>query len=145
MPTYHLAQINIAQMVDTLESETMSGFVARLDEINALADDAPGFVWRLQTEEFLTEAMVLMWGVSRFDLRHISVNSTMAEETESIFGNVKVGNTVCVCLRIRRRSAVHPQSIQMERKNNKRGKEALSSLFFCHKMDMGMKVDQSVF
>ena len=80
-----------------------------------------------------------------FDLRHISVNSTMAEETESIFGNVKVGNTVCVCLRIRRRSAVHPQSIQMERKNNKRGKEALSSLFFCHKMDMGMKVDQSVF
>ena len=27
----------------------MAGFVARLDEINALADAAPGFVWRLQT------------------------------------------------------------------------------------------------
>ena len=27
----------------------MSGFVARLDEINALADRSPGFVWRLQT------------------------------------------------------------------------------------------------
>jgi hypothetical protein len=29
----------------------MAGFVARLDEINALADNAPGFVWRLQTSE----------------------------------------------------------------------------------------------
>jgi len=28
----------------------MSGFVARLDEINALADGSPGFVWRLQTD-----------------------------------------------------------------------------------------------
>lgn len=28
----------------------MSGFVARLDEINALADAAPGFVWRLQSD-----------------------------------------------------------------------------------------------
>jgi len=29
----------------------MAGFVARLAEINALADASPGFVWRLQTEE----------------------------------------------------------------------------------------------
>ncbi len=28
----------------------MAGFVARLDEINRLADRSPGFVWRLQTE-----------------------------------------------------------------------------------------------
>ena len=28
----------------------MRGFVERLDEINALADGSPGFVWRLQTE-----------------------------------------------------------------------------------------------
>jgi hypothetical protein len=27
----------------------MSGFMSRLDEINALADRSPGFVWRLQT------------------------------------------------------------------------------------------------
>ena len=51
MPAYHVAQINIARMLDTIESETMAGFVARLDEINALADAAPGFVWRLQTED----------------------------------------------------------------------------------------------
>ena len=29
----------------------MSGFVSRLDEINALADESPGFVWRLQTDD----------------------------------------------------------------------------------------------
>ena len=29
----------------------MAGFVARLDEINALADGSPGFVWRFQTSE----------------------------------------------------------------------------------------------
>lgn len=27
----------------------MAGFVARLEEINALADGSPGFIWRLQT------------------------------------------------------------------------------------------------
>ena len=34
----------------SLEDPIMAGFVARLDEINALADGSPGFVWRLQTE-----------------------------------------------------------------------------------------------
>jgi len=29
----------------------MEGFVAKLDEINALADNSPGFIWRLQTAE----------------------------------------------------------------------------------------------
>jgi len=47
----HLAQVNIARMKAPLESPVMAGFVARLDEINALADRSPGFVWRLQTEE----------------------------------------------------------------------------------------------
>jgi hypothetical protein len=49
MPKYHLAQVNIARMKGPLESATMAGFVARLEEINALADRSPGFVWRLQT------------------------------------------------------------------------------------------------
>ena len=28
----------------------MAGFVARLDELNALADESPGFIWRYQTD-----------------------------------------------------------------------------------------------
>ena len=48
---YHLAQINIAQALAEMDDPIMHGFVSRLDEINALADNAPGFVWRLQTDE----------------------------------------------------------------------------------------------
>ncbi len=33
-----------------LDDPLMAGFVARLSEINALADASPGFVWRLQGE-----------------------------------------------------------------------------------------------
>jgi heme-degrading monooxygenase HmoA len=50
MFAYHLAQVNIARMLAPLEDPLMAGFVARLDEINALADRSPGFVWRLKTE-----------------------------------------------------------------------------------------------
>jgi hypothetical protein len=45
--THHLAQVNIGRMRAPLESSVMAGFVAQLDEINALAEASPGFVWRL--------------------------------------------------------------------------------------------------
>jgi len=48
--TYHIAQVNIARMKASLDDPIMEGFVARLNEINALADHSPGFVWRLQNE-----------------------------------------------------------------------------------------------
>jgi len=51
MSDFHLAQVNIARMLGPLDGPVMAGFVARLDEINALADASPGFVWRFQTAE----------------------------------------------------------------------------------------------
>ena len=48
---YHLAQVNVARPRAPLDSPTLAGFMAQLDPINALADTAPGFVWRLQTED----------------------------------------------------------------------------------------------
>lgn len=51
VPEYHIAQLNIAQMKFPIDSPEMASFVARLEDINALADNAPGFVWRLQTED----------------------------------------------------------------------------------------------
>ena len=51
MSNYHLAQYNIARMRGPLDTPIMAGFVARLEDINALADGAPGFVWRLKTED----------------------------------------------------------------------------------------------
>ena len=48
---YHLAQLNILRMRAPLYDPLMQGFVDRLEPINAIADQAPGFVWRLQGEE----------------------------------------------------------------------------------------------
>ena len=47
----YIAEVNIARMKMPLESPEMAAFVARLDEINALADRSPGFVWRLQGDD----------------------------------------------------------------------------------------------
>jgi len=50
-PKVHLAQVNIGRMKGPLDGPIMAGFAARLDEINALADGSPGFVWRFQGAE----------------------------------------------------------------------------------------------
>jgi len=34
-----------------IDAPELAEFVARLDDVNALADGCPGFVWRLQTED----------------------------------------------------------------------------------------------
>lgn len=47
---YHLAQINIGRLIAPIDDPKIAGFIAQLGPINALADRAPGFVWRLQSE-----------------------------------------------------------------------------------------------
>lgn len=51
MAEYHVAQANIGRVRAPLGDSIMAGFVSRLDDLNALADRSPGFVWRLQTTE----------------------------------------------------------------------------------------------
>ena len=51
MANYHIAQINIGRAKGPVEDPMMAGFMTRLDDLNALADRSPGFVWRLQTLE----------------------------------------------------------------------------------------------
>lgn len=45
---YDLAQLNVGRSVAPMDDPRMADFVARLDEINRLAERSPGFVWRLQ-------------------------------------------------------------------------------------------------
>ncbi|TDC08329.1 DUF3291 domain-containing protein [Nonomuraea longispora] len=47
----HLAQLNIAHMRAPVDSPELAEFVALLEPVNALADAAPGFVWRLKESE----------------------------------------------------------------------------------------------
>lgn len=47
----HLAQLNVALAKGPMDGPLMAGFKAALEPINALADAAPGFIWRLQTDD----------------------------------------------------------------------------------------------
>ncbi|HTX33452.1 MAG TPA: DUF3291 domain-containing protein [Bryobacteraceae bacterium] len=51
MSHYHIAQVNIGRVKAFPDDPLMAGFMNRLDEINALAETSPGFVWRLKTSE----------------------------------------------------------------------------------------------
>ncbi|HXY44092.1 MAG TPA: DUF3291 domain-containing protein [Acidimicrobiales bacterium] len=48
---WHLAQVNVGRLREPLDHPQMAAFVEALDPVNAAADQAPGFVWRLQTDE----------------------------------------------------------------------------------------------
>ena len=48
MSAPQLAQLNVARAIAPLDSEPLESFMAAIDGVNALADAAPGFVWRLE-------------------------------------------------------------------------------------------------
>src|SRR2546429_3938611 len=50
MPPHQLAQINIARLIAPIDDPRIAEFVNQLDPINRLAEESPGFVWRLQSE-----------------------------------------------------------------------------------------------
>jgi hypothetical protein len=75
---FHLAQLNVARFKLPLEDPSMIGFVEQLDPINAIADRAPGFVWRLQTEEGNATS------IRAFDDDLMLVNMSLWESVESL-------------------------------------------------------------
>ena len=50
MGKYNIAQVSIARGKAEMDDAVMSGFVSRLDEINEIADNSPGFIWRSQSD-----------------------------------------------------------------------------------------------
>jgi hypothetical protein len=50
MPTqdFHIAQFNLARLLAPLDDPQLAEFVGALERINEIADESPGFVWRLQ-------------------------------------------------------------------------------------------------
>src|SRR5262247_1930580 len=82
MPTFQLAQANIARMRAPLESDLMEGFRSQLERINALADASLGFVWRLQSEAGDATA------IRAFDDPLMLVNMSVWESLEALHGYV---------------------------------------------------------
>lgn len=76
---FHLAQVNVARLVAPIDSPQLAGFVARLDDVNALAEGAPGFVWRL-TDDASNNAT----SVAMYDDRMIIVNMSVWESIEAL-------------------------------------------------------------
>jgi hypothetical protein len=46
----HLAEVNVARLREPIRSPVMAGFVRALDDVNWLAEQSPGFVWRHRPE-----------------------------------------------------------------------------------------------
>ena len=86
MTVFHLAQVNVARLVAPLDSPQLTGFVSRLDEVNALADRAPGFVWRL-TGDGGNDATA----VPIYDDDKIIVNMSVWESIEALRAYVYSG------------------------------------------------------
>jgi hypothetical protein len=82
MSTHQLAQVNVGRIVGPIDSEVMAGFVAKLDEINALAEATPGFVWRLKTEDGDATA------IRPYEDDRIIVNMSVWESVEALHGYV---------------------------------------------------------
>jgi heme-degrading monooxygenase HmoA len=73
----HLAQVNIGLPIEPVESERLRGFMAMLEPINALADTAAGFVWRLQTEDGDATA------IRAFEDERLIINVSVWESVET--------------------------------------------------------------
>lgn len=76
----YIAQINVAQAKFPLEDARMAGFTDNLDRISALADESPGFVWRMKEEE-RTEEDVFIENL-------VVVNMSVWENIDSLYAYV---------------------------------------------------------
>ena len=75
---HHLAQLNVTRMRAPLDDPLMERFVAWLEPINALADESPGFIWRLQTDEGDATS------IRAFEDERILVNMSVWESLEAL-------------------------------------------------------------
>ena len=73
-----LAQINIGRLRAPTDDPMIAEFMAALDEINALAERSPGFVWRFMTEDGNATA------VRPFEDELLLINMSVWESVESL-------------------------------------------------------------
>ena len=55
---WHLAQINVARGIAPLDDPRMADFVSQIEALNRLAEESPGFVWRLKDESGASSSYV---------------------------------------------------------------------------------------
>ncbi len=78
MSDHHLAQVNVSRLIAPIDAPGTADFVAALAPVNARADRATGFVWRLQTDDGDATA------VRAFDDPLVIVNLSVWESIEAL-------------------------------------------------------------
>jgi hypothetical protein len=82
MARHHVAQINIARLRAPVDDPEIADFVEALEPINALAEESPGFVWRLQTDD--GDAT----GIQAYEDEQVIINLTVWESIDDLHGYV---------------------------------------------------------
>jgi uncharacterized protein DUF3291 len=77
--THHIAQLNIARAKAPLDTPLLADFVAQLDDVNALAEASPGFVWRLKSDSGNAT------DIRAYDDPLMIVNMSVWESIEALF------------------------------------------------------------
>ncbi len=81
--SYVLAQVNIGRLRAAVDSPVLAGFMAALEPVNAVADAAPGFLWRLQTEDGNATAIhSFEWDAA--DSAGVIINMSVWESVEAL-------------------------------------------------------------
>ncbi|GAA4573721.1 DUF3291 domain-containing protein [Planotetraspora kaengkrachanensis] len=78
----HLAQLNVAHLIAPIDGPELADFVAALEPVYAIADSAPGFVWRMKRSDDPTEVIVHEYGDD------LLVNVSIWESREALWNFV---------------------------------------------------------
>ena len=92
---WQIAQVNIALPREPLDSLALAEFVANLEPVNALADAAPGFVWRLEDESGDATS------IRAFDDERLIINMSVWDSIEALWEFVYDGRHLEVMRRRR--------------------------------------------
>ncbi|MER6513798.1 DUF3291 domain-containing protein [Nonomuraea sp. NPDC001636] len=80
MSPMHLAQLNVAHLRAPIDAPELAEFVALLEPVNAVADEAPGFVWRMkESESDPTATVVHGYG------DHLLINFSVWESLQTLW------------------------------------------------------------
>lgn len=77
--TYHLAQLNVGRMLGERNDPIVADFFSQLDEINALAEQSEGFIWRLKDDDNNATAFRI------FDDNTLLINMSVWDSIESLY------------------------------------------------------------
>ena len=82
MITHHLAELNIAEAIYPMDDPRIYGFTSRINTVNALADRASGFIWRLVDDNPDSDGAL---SLRPFDNPNMLVNMSVWQDIPSLF------------------------------------------------------------